>query len=154
MTVLSAQTIRELGIFTPFNERTVFNGKSYGLSYAGYDVRIAETIELTSASKGNNFSLASTVEYFEMPSDCIGLVKDKSSWARQGLSVFNTVIEPGWKGYLTLELNYTAQGDIVIEGGSPIAQIIIQRVDKIPERQYNGKYQDQRKGAQPAIFEV
>ena len=42
----------------------------------------------------------SSIEFFNMPKYLVGIVHDKSSLARQGLSVFNTVIEPGWKGYL------------------------------------------------------
>ena len=52
MTVLSCQSIRELGVFTPFNERKVFNGMSYGLSYSGYDVRIAEDVNLSASLYG------------------------------------------------------------------------------------------------------
>lgn len=151
MTVLSGQSIRSLRIFEPFNERTVHNGMSYGLSYAGYDVRIAEDIRLTENSR---FSLASTIERFSMPNNCIAYVKDKSSWARRGLSVFNTIIECGWNGFLTLELNYCGNGELVIKAGSPIAQIVFHKLDEIPERQYSGKYQNQQRGAQTAKYEV
>ena len=154
MTVLSCQSIRELGVFTPFNERKVFNGMSYGLSYSGYDVRIAEDVNLSASLYGPfRFSLASTIERFEMPDDCLAYVKDKSSWARQGLSVFNTVIEPGWRGYLTLELVYHGNGKLHIPSGSPIAQIIFHKLDQKPEFKYEGKYQNQQAGAQPAIME-
>jgi len=98
--ILSAQSIRKRGIFTPFCEKSFANGLTYGLSHAGYDVRIAEDVEL----KPGDFTLASTVERFEMPEDLVGMVHDKSTWARRGLSLFNTVIEPGWHGWLTLEL--------------------------------------------------
>lgn len=154
MTVLSAQTIRKLGIFTPFNERTVHNGMTYGLSSAGYDVRIAEDINLGhSEFITTGFTLASTVEYFDMPDDCIAYVKDKSTWARRGLSVFNTVIEPGWTGFLTLELVYHERGVLHIPAGSPIAQIVFHKLDEPTERPYSGKYQNQQAGAQPAILE-
>lgn len=100
MTVLSGQTIRRRGIFDPFCERTRDFGMTYGLGPAGYDVRIAEDILLLPGQ----FVLASTMEHFDMPVDVIGKVHDKSTWARLGLDVKNTVIEPGWRGYLTLEL--------------------------------------------------
>lgn len=155
MTILSGQTIRSLGIFTPFNERTVFNGMSYGLSYAGYDVRIAEDVTLSASPYGPfKFSLASTLERFEMPDDCLAFVKDKSSWARQGLSVFNTVIEPSWNGHLTLELVYHGNEVLRILAGSPIAQIVFHKLDTAPEFKYEGKYQNQESGAQSARFEV
>lgn len=177
MSVLSSQTIRKRGIFTPFSERTIHNGISYGLSHAGYDVRIAENIILTKSGycqcmTTNNhgicgrgqgghcfkvsektFSLASTIEHFEMPDDCIAYVKDKSSWARQGLSVFNTIVEPSWKGFLTLELTYHGDGMINIKAGSPIAQIVFHKLDEPTESPYSGKYQSQKAGAQPAIME-
>lgn len=155
MTVLSAQTIRKLGIFTPFNERTVHNGMTYGLSSAGYDVRIAEDIILVKDKYNvhKTFSLASTIEHFDMPDDCIAYVKDKSSWARQGLSVFNTIIEPKWNGFLTLELVFHGTGALYIQAGSPIAQIVFHKLDEPTEHPYRGKYQNQKQGAQPAILE-
>lgn len=102
MTVLSGQTIRNLDIFQPFVERSrhAKSGTSYGLSCAGYDVRIAQAVLLRPGA----FSLASTVEHFTMPSNVLGRVHDKSTLARMGLCVQNTVIEPGWCGHLTLEL--------------------------------------------------
>lgn len=154
MTVLSAQAIRGILPIHPFHERTVHNGMTFGLSAAGYDVRIAEDITLSANLYGPmRFSLASTVEKFLMPDDCLAYVKDKSSWARRGLSVFNTVIEPGWEGLLTLELVYHGMGELHIPSGSPIAQIVFHKLDEATEQPYEGKYQHQRAGAVPAIME-
>lgn len=148
--ILSAQTIRKLKPITPFHERTKEFGMSYGLSAAGYDIRIAEDIELINGT----FCLASSLEYFNMPDDVLAYVKDKSTWARQGLAVQNTVIEPGWKGYLTLELtNHTRDKLIVLRKGMPIAQIIFHRLDFATEQPYDGKYQNQQAGAQLPLFE-
>ena len=147
--ILPAQTIRNLKPITPFYERTVFNGMSFGLSHAGYDVRIAETVAL---SKGE-FCLASTIEMFHMPNDMVAMVHDKSSWARRGLSLFNTVIEPGWTGYLTLELVNNADPLLVIDQGSPIAQIVFMRLEEPTEKPYSGKYQNQEAGPQAARIE-
>lgn len=145
----------------PFvSEKTILNGMSYGCSLAGYDVRIAEDVQLWS----QGFSLASTVEEFNLPENIVGFVHDKSSWARKGLSLFNTVIEPGWKGFLTLELinngwslvedtyGYEKEVPLEIKAGSPIAQIIFMYTDRETEG-YNGKYQGQKQGPQEAIFE-
>lgn len=137
--ILSGQSIRERGIFTPFHERTVFNGMSYGLSYAGYDVRIEQDVVLDP----KEFTLASTIEHFDMPNDLLAQVTDKSSWARQGLSVFNTIIEPGWNGYLTLELVNHSECTRYISAGTPIAQIILFTLDQPVDKPYNGKYQGQ-----------
>lgn len=150
--ILSAQTIRKLKPITPFHERTKEFGMSYGLSAAGYDIRIAEDIELASGT----FCLASSLEYFNMPDDVLAYVKDKSTWARQGLAVQNTVIEPGWKGYLTLEItNHSNEilSYINLKRGMPIAQIIFHRLDFATEQPYEGKYQNQQSGAQLPLFE-
>lgn len=163
--ILSGKTLREYAergspLVAPFvSEKTIQNGMSYGCSLAGYDIRIAEDIWLL---KGE-FSLASSIEVFDLPPNVVGLVHDKSTWARRGLSLFNTVIEPGWKGTLTLELvnhedyGYSAAGEywetgLVIKAGDPIAQVIFMYTDQETEG-YNGKYQFQSKGPQEAIFE-
>lgn len=147
--ILSAQTIRALQPVSPFEERGVIRGRSYGLSVAGYDIRVAETLTLMPGQ----FSLASSVEWFAMPCDVLALVKDKSSWARVGLSVFNTVLEPGWFGFLTLELKNQGNTTLRILSGDPIAQILFERLDAPTESPYSGKYQNQEAGPQAARFE-
>lgn len=137
--ILSAQSIRARGILTPFHERTRHNGMTFGLSPAGYDVRCKQEIELAPGS----FCRASTVEHFQMPNDLLGRVADKSTWARRGLCVQNTVIEPGWRGFLTLELTNHSSETILIKEGDPIAQIIFDMLDAPTEIPYEGKYQDQ-----------
>lgn len=148
--ILPAQAIRKLKPITPFVERSVHAGMSYGLSSAGYDVRVAESFWLSPEHK---FCLASTMERFQMPSSLVGMVHDKSSWARRGVSLFNTVIEPGWHGYLTLELTYHGDETIRIEAGMPIAQIVFMQLVEPTESPYTGKYQNQGQGAQPWIAE-
>jgi dCTP deaminase len=156
--VLSGNTIRELcinadrPIIYPFHERTVFNGKSFGVSYAGYDVRIDFPDYDVEWLGAGEFMLASTKEFFNMPSDVLGVVHDKSTWARQGLAIQNTVIEPGWRGYLTIELSNHGINDLKIVDGDPIAQIIFHRLDE-PVDGYDGKYQNQERGGQVARFE-
>jgi dCTP deaminase len=147
--ILSAQSIRARGIFTPFFERTKAYGMTYGLGPAGYDVRIAETVLI----EPHGAVLASTVERFEMPNDLLGRVADKSTWARRFIAVQNTIIEPGWCGYLTLELSNHGSAPVPIFGGSPIAQIILELLDQPTEAPYAGKYQNQKAGAVQAIWE-
>lgn len=164
--ILSAQTIRKLGIFTPFTERGTQNGMSYGLSVAGYDVRIdvdalrpgwdsctMDGCIHQAALKPGEFLLVSTLEHFAMPDDVMGIVHDKSTWARKGLAVQNTVIEPGWCGHLTLELTNHGPSPILFEHGDPVAQIILHRVDQPVEKIYSGKYQFQPRGPQPSKYE-
>jgi dCTP deaminase len=135
------------------------NNVSHGLAEVGYDIRIKQTVEFCpntdingylkpglifvdgEVSRGN-FCLASAIEEFDMPVDLVGIVHDKSTWARCGLSVFNTVIEPGWKGFLTLELVYHGQTKLVIPAGTGIAQVIFHRLDE--PASYSGAYQNQK----------
>lgn len=114
-------------------------GVSYGLSEAGYDIRIKQSVLLHPFKR---FALASTVEYFDMPKNLVAIVHDKSSWARRGLSVFNTVVEPGWRGWLTLELVYHGWKPLRVPAGVGIAQAIFHEVAE-PADYGKGKYQDQ-----------
>lgn len=142
-------------------EKVAAKPTSYGLTEAGYDIRIKQDVMFTTTfdgasrvpviyvtdEKGNRevhrgrFTLASAIEEFDMPTHMVGVVHDKSSWARKGLSVFNTVIEPGWKGFLTLELIYHGGSNLFIPAGSGIAQVLFHTLSV--ERSYNGKYQNQ-----------
>lgn len=88
-----------------------------------------------------------------MPDDVVAFVHDKSTWARRGLSLFNTVIEPGWNGFLTLELVNNSNKELFISEGSPIAQIIFMRMEEAAEKPYTGKYQNQKRGPQEARHE-
>ncbi len=166
--ILSAQTIRSLSklqppMVFPFCERGVVRGRSYGLSSCGYDVRVNLgtsrylqrdwKISKSSMGRVRKFLLVSTMEKFNMPPDVMAVVHDKSSWARQGLAVQNTVIEPGWRGHLTLELTYHNTDELVICQGDPIAQIVFHRLDRTTEQPYVGKYQDQEAGPQEVRFE-
>ena len=150
------------------------HGTSYGLSEAGYDIRLKQ--DLRFFPKGKNgftentivhkymvdglkngtfsegrFTLASAIEEFDMPTDLVGVVHDKSTWARQGVSVFNTVIEPGFEGGLTLEIVFHGNEPIHIPAGAGIAQVLFHKVQE--HAQYNGKYQNQSSDPVPAIFE-
>ena len=149
--ILSAQSIRNKITIDPFNERTVFNGMSYGLSAAGYDVRIREDVRLWP----QEMVLASVMEFISLPNDVISMIADKSSWARKGVAVQNTIAEPGWQGYLTMEITYHGidPDGITIPAGSPIAQLIFMRLDEPTEAPYTGKYQNQPARPVPAIFE-
>jgi dCTP deaminase len=150
--ILPAQEIRRrcasfAPLVTPFAERTQHHGMTYGLSPAGYDIRIAQDVTLSCL---RSFALVSSIEHFTIPTDLIAQVCDKSSWARRGVAVQNTLAEPGWFGYLTLELTYACWWPIRITAGSPIAQIIFLRLEAPTEQPYEGKYQDQRAGPVPA----
>ena len=147
--ILPAQQLRLRKPLEPFVERCQSHGLTYGLGPAGYDVRIRENIKLGIGA----FALASTIERFTMPDDLLATVHDKSTWARQGLAVQTTVIEPGWFGYLTLELTNHGYQELHLREGMPIAQILFHQLSEPTEQSYRGKYQDQMKGPQPAILE-
>ena len=155
--ILPAQHIRFLcsgaygqrSMVEPFHERTVSNGMTFGLGPAGYDVRIKQSLTL----KPGDFVLASTIEHFSIPNDVLAQVADKSTWARKGLAVQNTVIEPAWRGWLTLELTNHGHSVIEIESGSPIAQIIFHQLLEPTEISYNGKYQNQPDKPVAAVLE-
>lgn len=148
--ILSAQSIRSRsGMIFPFLERTVWEGMTYGLGPAGYDVRIAEDLYL----RDGYFCLASTIERFDVPDDIMVKLHDKSSWARRGLFVQNTVFEPGWRGYATLELTYHSKTPLALKAGMPIAQAVFHRLDEPTVQKYDGKYQNQQSGPVEAIHE-
>lgn len=115
------------------------HGVSYGMSEGGYDVRIKQSVTLHPFKR---FALASTIERFTMPTNLVAIVHDKSTWARRGLSVFNTVIEPDWCGWLTLELIYHGWKPLHIPAGAGIAQAIFHQI-AVPASYGNGKYQNQ-----------
>lgn len=99
------------------------------------------------------FALAHTIENFAMPLDVSGQICDKSTYARMGLSCFNTFFDPGFIGNGTLELVNLSSETIVIRAGDPICQIVFNRLDKPVAQGYTGKYQYQPKQPVPAIME-
>jgi dCTP deaminase len=121
---------------------------SHGLAECGYDLRLKQDIVFTSVGvevdgvwSAGNFTLASAMEEFQMPDHLCGVVHDKSTWARRGLSVFNTVVEAGWAGFLTLELVYHGRDRLHIPAGSGIVQVLFHLTANFAK--YDGKYQHQ-----------
>lgn len=168
MSVLPYQTIKGLaegstwdpateiqtGLVFPYSEREVVRGKSFGVSHCGYDIRIAlpEGRRSLTLNPGS-FKLAVSVERIKMPNDLVAIVHDKSSWARLGLALQNTVLEPGWEGHITLELT-THRDWVTIYDGDPIAQLIFHRLEEATEKPYTGKYQNQPNVPVEAINEA
>lgn len=125
----------------PFCERTIHkeSGTSFGLGPCTYDVRTREGVTL----QPKGFALLSTLERFAMPLNVCATVQDKSSLARIGLAFQNTHIDPGWQGYLTLEVSNNTDTPITILAGQPVVQIKFEMVDQVVEKPYSGKYQNQ-----------
>ncbi len=138
---------------------------SYGLGELGYDIRIKQDIVFFVNEEGpqiavtdpifrqttyykGRFCLASSMEEFQMPDHLGAIGHDKSTWARLGVQVFNTVIEPGWNGFLTIELVFNCEERVHIPAGTGIMQVIFHRPSN--PAKYVGKYQDQEDAPIPA----
>ena len=164
--ICNGKTLLELAPLSPMlPTKGTSGGVSHGRSEAGYDIRIKQDIlfenqdgvwvvgvmtpEGPSFDEGR-FTIASCIEAFHLPDCLVGIVHDKSTWARQGLSVFNTVIEPGFVGGLTLELVYHGNKSLHIPAGSGIAQVVFHRTTD--HARYSGKYAGQSSNPEPARF--
>lgn len=143
MAILAAQHIRKLsrtkGLITPFVERGQSHGMTYGLGPCTYDFRIRQSFTL----KPGGFVLASTIEHVDLPHDLCGHVMDKSSWARRGLSVFNTKFDPGFDGYCTLELKNHGYLPLEFHEGMPIMQMKFEVLVAKTDLPYVGRYKGQ-----------
>jgi dCTP deaminase len=177
MSVKSDRWIRRMALehrmIEPFSDKQVRDGViSYGLSSYGYDVRIADEFKIfTNINstivdpkhfdprsffdfKGdvclippNSFALARTVEYFRIPRNVIVLCVGKSSYARCGIIVNVTPLEPEWEGIVTLEVSNTTPLPAKIHADEGIAQMLFFESDEPCETSYadrRGKYQGQK----------
>jgi len=182
--VLADRQISKLGqsVIDPFIGETVRNGAvSYGLSTAGYDLRLASEF-LVPASRRTGvldpkdrataaklfsrvrarklllgpgrFVLARTVETVRMPPDLLGIVVGKSTYARCGILVNTTPIEPGWEGVITLEISNLSPFSVVLYAGEGIAQLLFMPLRTRPLRHYGqrgGAYQGQTTVTLPTV---
>lgn len=97
-------------------------------------------------------ALASSVEEFQVPNHLWGELRNKSSHARRFFdATIGTDAEPGWKGFLTIEIIFHGNEPIVLPAGSAIAKTVFHEI-KNPIA-YSGKYQNQEDNPVPAIFE-
>ena len=145
---------------------------SYGTSSYGYDVRCGTEFKLITNINAtiidpknfdpksfisfeqdhciippHSFVLATTVEYFKMPANVLGICVGKSTYARCGIIVNVTPIEPGFEGHITLELSNTTHLPAKIYAQEGIAQIVFFMSDTHCDTTYKdrkGKYQGQR----------
>ena len=166
----------ERGMIDPFepNQIKEVGGRrviSYGTSSYGYDIRCADEFKLfTNINstivdpkefdsknfvdvKGdyvivppNSFALARTVEYFRIPRNVLTICLGKSTYARCGIIVNVTPIEPEWRGKITLEISNTTPSPAKIYANEGIAQLVFLKADRVCAVSYadkGGKYQDQ-----------
>jgi dCTP deaminase len=175
MTVASdlwiAKMVRERGIIEPFSPAQVTSGITYGLSAYGYDARLADEFlapvpgqgaldpkEVTEADfqaqrrraytlPPGAFVLGRTLEYVRMPREALGLCYGKSTYARCGLVVNVTPLEPEWEGYVTLCLVNGGPRSLTLHAEEGITQIIFLLGDQPCSVSYGdrkGRYQAQR----------
>ncbi|RJR13135.1 dCTP deaminase [Candidatus Parcubacteria bacterium] len=168
--------IREMaqkGMIEPFDKKQVRKGViSYGVSSYGYDMRIGDEFKIfTNINntvvdpknfdpksfvdyKGdvciippNSFVLASSLEYFRIPRDVLVICLGKSTYARCGLVVNVTPLEPEWEGHVTIEISNTTPLPAKIYANEGIAQLLFLQAAEICEVSYKdkaGKYQAQK----------
>jgi dCTP deaminase len=152
---------------------------SYGTSSYGYDIRCSDEFKIfTNINstivdpkafdaksfvdfKGavciippNSFALARTVEFFRIPRDVLTICLGKSTYARCGIIVNVTPLEPEWQGHVTLEFSNTTPLPAKIYAGEGCAQVIFLQSDEVCETSYRdrgGKYQGQQGVTLPRI---
>ena len=157
----------------PFEDRQVRAGVvSFGLSSYGYDIRVADEFKVftnvnnalidpknfdprsfvdikadTVIVPPNSFALARTVEYFRIPRDVLTVCLGKSTYARCGIIVNVTPLEPEWEGHVTLEFSNTTTLPAKIYANEGVAQMLFLESDEVCETSYKdraGKYQGQK----------
>ena len=144
---------------------------SYGVSSYGYDVRCSNEFKVFTNIHSavvdpksfdeksfvdiesdicvippNSFALARTVEYFKIPRNVLTVCLGKSTYARCGIIVNVTPLEPGWEGYVTLEFSNTTPLPAKIYANEGVAQFIFLKGNEKPDVTYadrNGKYMGQ-----------
>ena len=177
MAILSDKWIREKaqneGMIEPFVEAQRRDGCiSYGLSSYGYDARVADDFKIfTNVNSSvvdpkafdpdsfvdrktdvciippNSFALARTVEYFRVPRDVLVICLGKSTYARCGIIVNVTPLEPGWEGHVTLEFSNTTPLPAKIYANEGACQFLFLQGNEPCEISYAdraGKYMGQR----------
>ena len=177
MTVMSdnwiMQQVKDNQIISPFETEQVRDGKiSYGLSSFGYDARVADEFKIftnvnnavvdpknfsyegfvekkseTCIIPPNSFVLARTVEYFKIPRDVLVVCLGKSTYARCGIIVNVTPLEPEWEGHVTLEFSNTSPLPAKIYAFEGACQFLFFKGQEQPKMSYadkKGKYMRQK----------
>jgi len=168
------------GMIEPFSDSQLKGGVvSFGVSSYGYDMRIADEFKIfTNINttvvdpkafdpqsfidfKGkeciippNSFVLGRSVEYFRIPRDVIVICLGKSTYARCGIVVNVTPLEPEWEGHVTIEISNTTPLPAKIYANEGIAQLIFLAAEEPCETSYKdktGKYQAQKGITLPKI---
>ncbi|ABA57682.1 dCTP deaminase [Nitrosococcus oceani ATCC 19707] len=164
------------GIIEPFEPRQIREANnariiSYGTSSYGYDIRCSNEFKIfTNINSAvvdpknfdassfvdvqsdvciippNSFALARTVEYFRIPRSVLTICLGKSTYARCGIIVNITPLEPEWEGHVTLEFSNTTPLPAKVYANEGVAQVVFFESDELCETSYrdrSGKYQGQ-----------
>ena len=184
MTVQSDKWIKKMvkdhAMISPFEEKQVRGEKiSFGVSSYGYDARVSNEFKIfTNVNSGivdpkifkkesfvtkigkeciippNSFALARTMEYFKIPDNVLVICLGKSTYARCGIIVNVTPLEPGWEGHVTLEFSNTTPLPAKIYANEGVAQLVFIRGNEKPSITYakrKGKYMKQKGVTLPKI---
>lgn len=101
----------------------------------------------------NQFVLATTMEYFDLPNNLTAFVEGRSSLGRMGLFIQNAGwVDPGFKGEITLELYNANRCAIELKAGRRIGQLVFAKMDDTALNPYNGKYQGQKGATGSKVF--
>jgi dCTP deaminase len=171
-----AEMSRDHQLIDPFEPQQVreIDGRrviSYGVSSYGYDIRCAPEFKVfTNINSAivdpkqfdpesfvdvnrdvciippNSFALARTIEYFRIPRNVLTICLGKSTYARCGIIVNVTPLEPEWEGHVTLEFSNTTPLPAKIYANEGVAQVIFLESDEpctVSYRDRDGKYQNQ-----------
>ena len=172
------------GMIDPFEAGQVKESEgrkivSYGTSSYGYDIRCSTEFKIFTNVNStiidpkvfdeknfvdyrgevciippNSFALARTVEYFRIPRNVLTICLGKSTYARCGIIVNVTPLEPEWEGHVTLEFSNTTPLPARIYANEGVAQVIFLESDEVCETSYRdrgGKYQGQKGVTLPRI---
>ena len=101
----------------------------------------------------NQFVLATTMEYFDLPNDLTAFVEGRSSLGRMGLFIQNAGwVDPGFKGEITLELYNANRCAIELKAGRHVGQLVFAKMDDTALNPYNGKYRGQKGATGSRVF--
>ena len=172
--------VQEKNMIEPFEESMIRNGHvSYGLSSYGYDLRCAaefkiftnvhsavvdpkkfdersfvDVNEKTVLIPPNSFALTRSIESFKIPRNVLGLCIGKSTYARCGIIVNVTPLQPEWEGHLIIEISNTTPLPAKIYAEEGIAEILFFEAEEVCEKSYKdlaGLYSNQKTIVLPKV---
>ena len=108
------------------------------LNPAGYDLRCSKKVLL----KPKKYELVATLETVEIGLDIVAFLHIRSSLAREGIIGSFAVVDPGFRGQLTLNLHNISEKEVILKEGERIVQIVFHRLGNTAKKGYNGSYQN------------